>query len=243
MRFVSSPAYEAALSLHVLADPRLHAVQHGWVRRARRLPVALRRSIEAFRFAWVLGPPDFMLPVADAPDFGAELARLRSVPAELVAFQFLRPFWDHAGKHDPALLRRADVRGYVSRQVEVYGGERELALRLFDAPGELQEAFLVLIEEYWEAAFADEWTRIEPNVSAAIAEDREFVEREGIYALLPTLGRRLVVDEAAHEFGIDLPHHHRIAVTGESPLFLLPSAFVWPGVRVNCDAPFPLMLI
>ncbi|MGN6797885.1 MAG: DUF5937 family protein, partial [Gaiellaceae bacterium] len=72
MRFVSSPAYEAALSLHVLADPQLHAVQHRWVRRARRLPVALRRQIEAFRFAWLLGPPDFMLPLADAPGFETE---------------------------------------------------------------------------------------------------------------------------------------------------------------------------
>ena len=97
-----------------------------------------------------------MLPTAAAPDFAAELARLRSVPPDLVAFQFLRPFWDHAGEHDPELLRRADVRDFVSRGVEVYGGERELALGLFDAPGELQEAFLSLIEEYWEAAFAED---------------------------------------------------------------------------------------
>lgn len=243
MRFVSSPAYEAALSLHVLADPRLHAVQHGWVRRARRLPVALRRKVEAFRFAWVLGPPDFMLPLADAPDFEAELARLRSIPADLVAFQFLRPFWDHAGRNDPELLRRSDVRETVSRQVEIYGGERDLALLLFDDPAELQHAFLSLVEEYWRAAFSDEWGMLAPKLSAAVDEDRSVVDREGIYALLPTLARRLVVDEARHEFGIDLPHKHRVAVTEANPLLLMPSAFVWPGVRINCDAPFPLTLI
>ena len=81
------------------------------------------------------------------------------------------------------------------------------------------------------------------ELAAAIAEDRELVAREGIYALLPTLGRRLVVDEERHEFGIDIPHHHRVAVTEENPLLLLPSAFVWPSVRVNCDAPFPLTSI
>lgn len=243
MQFASTPAYEAALSLHVLADPRLHAMQHRWVRRARRLPVALRRRIEAFRFAWVLGPPDFMLPVGDAPDFDAELARLRTLPADLVAFQFLRPFWDHAGERDPDLLRRTDVRAHVSRQVEIYGGERDLALLLFDDPATLRDAFLDLIEEYWQAAFGDEWGRLAPQLSAAVDEDRALVECDGIYALLPKLGRRLVVDEARQEFGIDLPHHHRVSVTPDNPLILLPSAFVWPGVRVNCDAPFPSTLI
>jgi DNA-binding transcriptional ArsR family regulator len=243
VRVVSSPAYEAALSMHVLADPRLHAVQHNWVRRARRLPVALRRRLEAFRFAWILGPPDFMLPIADAPDFGAELARLRNVPTDLVAFEFLRQFWDHAGDRDRELLRRADVREHVSQQIEIYGGDRALAMLLFDGPDELRETFLSLLEDYWDSAFAEEWETLEPDLVAAKNDDREQIERDGIYTLLPTLGRRLLVDEAQHEFGIEIVHQHRVAVTEENPLTLLPSAFVWPGVRVNCDAPFPLTLI
>ena len=184
-----------------------------------------------------------MLPTADAADFGAELARLRGLPVDLVALEFLRPFWDHAGERDPELLRRADVRKRVTRLVEEYGGDSELALLLFDAPLELRDAFLSLLEDYWETAFAEEWATLEADLGAAIDEDRDQVEREGIYALLPTLGRRLRVDHARHEFGVDLPHHHRVAVTEENPLMLLPSAFVWPGVRVNCDAPFPLTLI
>ena len=31
--------------------------------------------------------------------------------------------------------------------------------------------------------------------------------------------------------------------TPESPLLLLPSAYVWPHVRVNCDPPWPLALL
>ena len=34
-----SPLLEAVLSLHVLAAPRHHALQHGWVRAMRRLSV------------------------------------------------------------------------------------------------------------------------------------------------------------------------------------------------------------
>ena len=37
--------------------PKLHAVQHGWVRRARRLPVELRRRIEAFASPGCSGRP------------------------------------------------------------------------------------------------------------------------------------------------------------------------------------------
>src|SRR5580765_6215328 len=50
--FAYSPALEAALSLHVVAGPKHHSLQHSWVRRARRLPTDLRRRIDAFNFVW-----------------------------------------------------------------------------------------------------------------------------------------------------------------------------------------------
>ena len=76
-----------------------------------------------------------------------------------------------------------------------------------------------------------------------MAEAEEQLAADGLYPLLSTFGRRLVVDRERGEFGIDLPHFHRVPVTDESPLHLVPSAFVWPGVRVNCDAPFPLTIV
>jgi hypothetical protein len=82
-----------------------------------------------------------MLPSIIVGDFTEELRRFRQLPAELVAFEFLRPFWDHSGKRDPELLRSEAVRERVSRRVEVYGGERALALLLFDDPIELRELF------------------------------------------------------------------------------------------------------
>jgi DNA-binding transcriptional ArsR family regulator len=243
IRFARSAAYEAALSLRVLADPKRHAVQHGWVRHARRLPAGLRREVEAFRFAWLFGPPDFMLPTGVVDDFDEELERFRALPAELVAFEFLRPFWDHSGDRDPALLERKDVREHVARRVAVYGGEREHALLLFDHPEELRERFLAGLEGYWTNAFADEWARLAPALDEARREGEEQIALEGIWPLLASLRPRLVSDPAVSEFGIDIPHHHRVEVTAERPLTLVPSAFVWPGVQVNCDEPFPLTLV
>ena len=243
MRFVYSAAYEAALSLHVLAEPKRHAAQHEWVRRARRLRPSLRKRLQDFRFAWRFGPPDFMLPTAVAPDFDAELERLSSLPAELIAFEFLRAFWDHAGERDPALLRNPTVREHVARRARAYGGDGDLALLLFDDPGELRGRFLGLLSDYRDELFGAEWNGLGRELAGAVEEAQTRLAADGLYPLLATFGRRLVVDDARGEFGIDLPHFHRVPVTEERPLHLLPSAFVWPSVRVNCDAPFPLTIV
>ena len=38
-------------------------------------------------------------------------------------------------------------------------------------------------------------------------------------------------------------HHHEVAVEPDNPLRLIPSVYVWPHVRVNCDAPWPLAVL
>ena len=48
--FSSSPLVETILSLHVLAEPKHHPLQHPWVRRMRRLDPALKRAIRDFVF-------------------------------------------------------------------------------------------------------------------------------------------------------------------------------------------------
>src|SRR4029077_3234812 len=44
-------------------------------------------------------------------------------------------------------------------------------------------------------------------------------------------------------FGPDMPHDPRGPVGPRAPLLLVPSVYVWPHVRVNCDAPWPLTLV
>jgi DNA-binding transcriptional ArsR family regulator len=243
--FAYSPAFEAALSLHVVAGPKHHPLQHGWVRHVRRLPTDLRRRIDAFNFAWRTDVPDFLLPSpeGDYDSFEAELVRMRELEPLLVGFEFLRPMWDHAGDRDPAKLADPAVRAHVETRAERLGGDPALAALLFDDPAELLERFLGVLADYWEAAFAAEWERVEPQLADAVVESGRQIAAGGVYAMLPRLARRLRVDPAREEFGLDLPHHHWVEVTERNKLTLVPSLYVWPHVRVNCDEPFPLTLV
>jgi DNA-binding transcriptional ArsR family regulator len=99
-----------------------------------------------------------------------------------------------------------------------------------------------MLEAYWEAAFADEWTRIEPQLAAAVEEAGRDIARDGLYPFVRSLAPQLRVNEAAGNFGIDVPHDHTVEVSTRRPLALVPSWFVWPHVLVNCDEPWPLSL-
>jgi len=62
-------------------------------------------------------------------------------------------------------------------------------------------------------------------------------------AFLLTLVPQLRVDPGARSFGLDIPHEHRVAISAKNPLLLVPSVYVWPHVRVNCDPPWPLAVV
>jgi DNA-binding transcriptional ArsR family regulator len=62
-------------------------------------------------------------------------------------------------------------------------------------------------------------------------------------AFLLTLAPQLRVDPGARSFGLDVPHEHTIELGPKNPLLLVPSVYVWPHVRVNCDPPWPLAVV
>jgi DNA-binding transcriptional ArsR family regulator len=248
LAFAASPLLETVLSLHVLAEPRHHALQHGWVRAMRGLRPALRREIAtlSFLYRWTL--PNCVLPSPEAgdEDFDAELARLRSLRADEAAFELLRPLYDHGGERRRLrkALRDPDARALALARAGALGeASRQAAQLLFDDPAGLLERFARLLAAYWEEAFAAEWARVEPRLAEGIAAAGATIAREGVYRFLLGLAPALRVDPAAQSFGLDVPHEHRVAVGGGNPLLLIPSAYVWPHVRVNCDPPWPLVLV
>src|SRR4029450_10441084 len=89
--FGYSPLLETVLSLHVLAVPKHHALQHGWVRAMRALPASLRREITTLSFLYRHTLPDVLLPTADSgyDDFDAEIRRVRGLRTEVGALDLL----------------------------------------------------------------------------------------------------------------------------------------------------------
>jgi DNA-binding transcriptional ArsR family regulator len=244
--FTYSPLFEAVLSLHVLAEPKHHPLQHGWVRAMRRLPASLRRDIAAHSFLYRGTIADCFLPT-DTPqyaDFQTEVRRLRGLPEGLLAYELTRPLHNHGGKAprrarlDDDMVRRAVLGG--ARRLG-HGAER-IARTLLDDPRAVAASAASMLEAYWEAAFADEWARIEPQLAAAVEEAGRDIARDGLYPFVRSLAPQLRVNEAAGNFGIDVPHDHTVEVSTRRPLALVPSWFVWPHVLVNCDEPWPLSL-
>jgi DNA-binding transcriptional ArsR family regulator len=240
-----SPLLEAVLSLHVLAEPKHHPLQHPWVRAARSLEPALKRTIGEFSFVYRRHIPSTFGPTPDAElrTFQEELAALRGLDSGTIALDFSRPLYDNGGTQDPSVLDDPEVQQLIVRRAGLVGADPYLASLTFHDPRELVSRFADLLESYWEAAFAAEWERLEPQLAETLTNVGRRIAADGIYSFLAGLPPRLRVYPDVEEFGLDLPHHHRVQVTDESPLLMIPSVYVWPHVQVNCDEPWPLSVV
>jgi DNA-binding transcriptional ArsR family regulator len=211
----------------------------------RSLPPALKRSIAAFSFAYRRHIPDLFSPSPDAelPSFDAEVAALSALDDDTIALEFSRPLWDHGGRRDAAHLKRDEVRAHIECSAAAMGADPKIAALVYEDPRELAKRFVGFIRSYWEHAFAEEWARVEPLLAQTVAEIGQQIASEGLYDFLRSVSLRLRVDADREEFGVDLPHDHRVDVTPDRPLLLVPSVYVWPHVRVNCDEPWPLSIV
>jgi DNA-binding transcriptional ArsR family regulator len=236
--FAYSPLLECVLSLHVLVGPKHHALQHEWVRRMRALDPALRREIDAFAFLYRWHLPDFLVPSPAGPaaGFEEELAGIASLGPELLLEELGRPLYDHGGRHGEGVYDDPAVRAAMR-------ASSPLADTLLDDPVELARRWTTVLAAYWEAAFAAEWTRVEPVLAGAVVEAGRTLASAGIWAALGRLPARCRVDAPRRQLVIDLPHEHDVEISDANPLVLSPSVFVWPHLRVNCDPPWPTALV
>ena len=236
--FTYSPVLECVLSLHVLVGPKHHALQHGWVRQMRGLDPALRRRIDELAplYRWTL--PGLLLPEpsGDAESFGSELERILSLSPEMQLESLGRPLYDHGGAGPDVFGERAVRETMVER-----GGE--LAELLLADPAAATRRLCDLLADYWDAAFAAEWSRIEPKLAGAVVESGRALASTGIWAVLGRLPARCRPSRERNELAIDLPHDHDLEISDANPLVLSPSVFTWPHLRVNCDPPWPTAIV
>jgi DNA-binding transcriptional ArsR family regulator len=137
---------------------------------------------------------------------------------------------------DPALAR-------VEFQRAAKAAGDAVGEQLLDDPGALLQRFLTLLEGYWEEAFAREWERIEPDLAASVTEAGRQIASDGLYGLLQGLWPEVRCDAEREQFWLERDHDHEVQIGPDDRLLLAPSTYVWPHVRVNCDAPWPLGLI
>jgi DNA-binding transcriptional ArsR family regulator len=246
LAFAYSPLFEAVLSLHVLVEPKHHPLQHNWVRRMRHLPSRLRRDVHAFAFAYRSYVPEVLspTPAAEFSSFGDDLARLRAQPAETIAFEFSVPLSPPEVRRDPGRLGDGAVRDEILRRGATLGRAPAALVRvLLDDPMAFADRFIQLLTAYWERAFAAEWERVEPLLATGVADAGGQLATAGLYGFLPRLSPELRVDAGTQTISLDRRHEHEVVVDDENPLTLIPSVYVWPHVRVNCDPPWPLALV
>jgi len=213
----------------------------------RRLSPGLKREIRAFAFMYEDAAPDAILPpaIGSRPSFHQQLDAWAAMPLDDFAYDVARPLYhwlvpDSGGRSRMAV---AETREAAADRAAFWGEDsRRLAVLVFDDPEEVRRRTLELLGSYWEEAFAREWERLEPQLVAEINHAERTLEERGLYAVLDGQPE-LRIDRAAGVITRRSPHEHELDVAPDQPFMLVPSAYVWPHVRVNCDPPFPLAIV
>ncbi|WP_250287112.1 ArsR/SmtB family transcription factor [Streptomyces atroolivaceus] len=243
--FSLSPLLEAVHSWHVLTGPGHHALHVPWVRRCRRLPVALRRRMREIGFVVADYIPTFFESLAgdhDA-DFADQLAAVRALPPALLAAELAQTLIDTTRYAGHRLVEDPTVRDAVLAELRQTDTARATRLdRILTDPLAVLEDALSVLEDYWSAAFADEWERIEPSLYESIARAGARIAHQGLFPMLRTLAPQIRIDPGRRTLRLDRPHDHDITITREHPVTFTASHYVWPHIRVTCDNPWPLRI-
>ncbi len=245
--FGLSPLSEAVLSMHVLLHPKVHAAQHPWIREMRRLPAELRRELQSFRFLLDDASPDCVLPpkLGTKVGFDAHLDAIARLDPSLLAYDLARPLfhWTGPTMGGREAMESAEVRDRAVARAGTFGeGCVEVARLAWDDPHALARRWVALLSGYWEAAWGSEWERLEPLLLDAADAGRRAAAASGPFALA-SRQPELDVEPATRTVVRRSPHEHTVEVSARRPLMLVPSAYVWPHVRVNCDGPWPIALV
>lgn len=210
----------------------------------RRLTPALKQEIKAFSFLYSQITADFMLPASaeSAQSFTDAVAAFAALPAEWAQYELARPTFHYLEENagGPESLEREDVRAKLTRQISGCSPDGAvLADQILNDPAAAQARVAAMLHEYWEQSFAEEWARLEPILAAEV---ERALQLDPI-ALLAAVRSEMRVDTRERLLVRTSFHEHEVTAEEANPLRLIPSVYVWPHVRVNCDPPWPLAVL
>jgi DNA-binding transcriptional ArsR family regulator len=240
LRVGLAPVHEALLSLHVLLHLWYHPLQHPWVRAMRSLSPALKRDVRTFAFLYYDATPDCFIPVGgdDEATFEAGLAAAAALPTDNLRYALARPLFFYGSEPGTTVDGARDrIRANAARYGESTSAAVEL---LLDKPERFVRRLLDFLEAYWQETFAGTWSEVEHLLPTEVERARGAIDDGEVFALLEPFKNEVKVDRATGILERRSPHEHTVAPTAERPVHFYPSVYIWPHVRVNCDAPWPL---
>jgi DNA-binding transcriptional ArsR family regulator len=216
VRFALSPVRELVASLLVLQDPARQRMHGGWLSAVRRQLGGLELELELLTALAPIGRnllgfylPGFLFPVPAGP-WGALAEELDAVAAS-----------------PPAVVRA---------ELDTVRQDRPLpaVLRpLYEDPAGQLPAVAEAMQRYWQAALEPFWPRLRGVSTADLAYRMERFANGGLAGVLADLHPEVALD--ADRLRVDKPNHcsHRFDLAGTG-ILLVPSAFIWPLVMVEC---------
>ena len=209
VRFAHSPVEELVASLRVLQDPGRQLMYGRWVSATRDRLGGLRLDLLAALAPTGRYLPAFLFPPPTRPwgVLSEELEVIAASPPAVVRAELDKV---REGAPLPAVLAP-----------------------LYDDPAGQLPAVVEEMGRYWEAAIEPVWPRVRGLCAADLAYRMEQFADGGLARVLgdlhPDLG---FADELLR---VDKPHHcsHRFDLAG-SGIVLVPCAFTWPSLSVDC---------
>ena len=211
VRFAHSPIEELVASLRVLQDPGRQLMYGRWVAATRGRLGGLRLELLAALAPTGRYLPAFLFPPSTRPwgVLAEELAQVAASPPALVRAELAKV---REGAPLPTVLGP-----------------------LYEDPAGRLLAVVEEMARYWQAAIEPVWPRVRGLCAADLAYRMEQFAGGGLARVLGDLHPDLGF---AHELlQIDKPHHcsHRFDLAG-SGIVLVPCAFTWPSLSVDCCA-------
>jgi DNA-binding transcriptional ArsR family regulator len=233
---------EAAISLHVLADPKHHPLHAGWVRRTRSLSPQLRQQMRSLLPIFKNGLPGFLCPTRARGEASIDdgLERLVHVSPEVLFYEIAYKTILQMDPRPATPAAAMAAKDKVLAESDV--ASRRVLLDALQEPGVLVQRMRSLLYQYWDEAFRDEWLRIRATIDGAAEEAGRTLLREGMNGLLRRLHPEVMMDTNHHIAALDCPFDFDLRIDPNSKIMIYVSFYIWPHVWVSGDAQWPLAI-